>query len=303
MSHSYNSNSNLVTIWGVGAAYHKYKEYLEDEYCIEYVYDQKFNTDYDSEYEGYKITTIEDIKSRENSLVIICLYDIKELERIERMLRGCNLKIKRLIDIIPINRALTTDEIKIKINEIGEYKDCYGNRLSCNSIGCIDKISVRFNGRNGIISIKDGVYIEKHLIIECGNDSKIIIGNNTTFDEVIIYSSYADVVLGSDCMLSYGVFIRNHDSHMIFDKISGKRINYCRSINIGDHVWVGQNSTLLSGFRIGGGSIVGASSVSSSEFGENVIIAGSPAKMIRDNIIWDRHMTWTENYDSINELH
>ncbi len=136
----------------------------------------------------------------------------------------------------------------------------------------------------------------------CGNNSVIKIGDGTTFDKATLYSAYGDIEIGSDCMISYEVFIRNHDSHFIFDSETGNRINYSRNIKIEDHTWIGQNSILLAGFAIGRDSIVGAGSVTSSVFPDNVIIAGNPARIIRKEAIWDRNMTWTEDYDNINEI-
>ena len=62
--------------------------------------------------------------------------------------------------------------------------------------------------------------------------------------------------------------------------IAHKDGNY--SIVIEDDVWIGANSILLSGTKVGTGSVVGAGSVISKEFPPYSIIAGNPAQIILD---------------------
>lgn len=51
---------------------------------------------------------------------------------------------------------------------------------------------------------------------------------------------------------------------------------------LGDNVWVGANSTLLPGCRIGDNSIIAAGSVVNKEVPQNQIWGGVPARKIRD---------------------
>jgi virginiamycin A acetyltransferase len=50
---------------------------------------------------------------------------------------------------------------------------------------------------------------------------------------------------------------------------------------IGNDVWIGQNSTILPGVKIGDGAIIGAESVVGSDVNPYSITAGNPAKFIR----------------------
>ena len=50
---------------------------------------------------------------------------------------------------------------------------------------------------------------------------------------------------------------------------------------IGNDVWIGMNSFILSGVTIGDGAVIGACSVVTRNVGPYTIVAGNPAKVIR----------------------
>ena len=54
------------------------------------------------------------------------------------------------------------------------------------------------------------------------------------------------------------------------------------SIKIGNDVWIGSNATVLAGVTIGDGAIIAAGAVVTKDVAENTIVAGVPAKYMRD---------------------
>ena len=52
-------------------------------------------------------------------------------------------------------------------------------------------------------------------------------------------------------------------------------------VTIHDNVWVGDKATILPGVEIGYGAIIGANSVVTKNVPEKSIVAGNPAKIIR----------------------
>lgn len=82
--------------------------------------------------------------------------------------------------------------------------------------------------------------------------------------------------------------IGSSNNHSIIDVASGKRINRCKPISIGDHVWIGRQATILKGTVIGSHSIIGAGSIVRGTIPDHSLAAGSPAKVIRSGVTWDR---------------
>jgi acetyltransferase-like isoleucine patch superfamily enzyme len=55
-----------------------------------------------------------------------------------------------------------------------------------------------------------------------------------------------------------------------------------RSIHIGNNVWIGSNSTVLGGVTIGNNAVIAAGSVVTRDVPENTVVAGVPAKVIKE---------------------
>ena len=70
----------------------------------------------------------------------------------------------------------------------------------------------------------------------------------------------------------------------------GNILNEGRTIEIGDRVWIGKDVKIGKNTRICSGSIVGWGSIVTRAFDEEkILIAGVPAKKLRDNVSWDPH--------------
>lgn len=91
----------------------------------------------------------------------------------------------------------------------------------------------------------------------------------------------------ADSMISTDVEIRTGDSHSIV--MDGSRINPARDVTIGERVWVGAGATILKGVRIGADSVVATKAVvTGGPFPPGSLIAGTPGRIVRNNVTWVR---------------
>lgn len=189
----------------------------------------------------------------------------------------------------------------VKIHR-GNYFEHLGRMRLC---------QLTIKGKNNIVNISKNTKMRRCKIIVTGSNNSIHIGEhcelyNTTIHidniggNIIIGSctsiagatiaSYEphEINIGSDCMLSYGIEIRNTDSHKIINVDSGEWLNQGRPIHIESHVWLAARCTILKGTHIGHDSIIGANSLVSGKIPSHVIATGQPAKIIRENVSWNR---------------
>jgi NDP-sugar pyrophosphorylase family protein len=150
--------------------------------------------------------------------------------------------------------------------------------------------SIWLQGTGTVIDIADNCIIEGMIHVVRGEGGVVRIGEGTTFGAVgISLHEEGEIIIGKDCLFSTDIHMDVSDMHPIYDADTRKRINPAKSIEIGDHVWLGQRVLVLKGATIGSGCVVGANSTVVGELPQSVVAVGSPAKVVRENIIWERN--------------
>ena len=91
-------------------------------------------------------------------------------------------------------------------------------------------------------------------------------------------------------MFSNNIHIRSSDSHPIVDNETGEIINKDKEVKIGNHVWLAANCKILKGCVIEDGAVVGAHSIVTKQVPSNTIVAGNPARVVKNNITWKRQI-------------
>lgn len=118
---------------------------------------------------------------------------------------------------------------------------------------------------HGKIEIGDHFFSNANLLLNCSNG--IEIGDQ--------------VLLGWNCSLLDG---NGHEVISGTPKIKGER---GKRISVGSHVWLAAESVMLNGSSVSDGSIVSYGSVVHGEFKQkHSLIAGNPAKAVKENIDW-----------------
>lgn len=124
-------------------------------------------------------------------------------------------------------------------------------------------------------SIKQGTIIQGFGIFELGDNSYIshncVIGANEL------------VVLGDNVLVGAQVSIRDTDHKFSDTSIPIKEQGIVTSpIHISNNVWIGHGAIITKGVNIGNGAIVAAGAVVTTDVDPYTIVAGIPAKIIKN---------------------
>lgn len=166
----------------------------------------------------------------------------------------------------------------------------------------IENLKIKLIGHNKIVNIQAGIRNIKNLKISSirGNNQKILIGENLSCGGLDIQMNDGDeeIMIGNDCLLSWGIKMRTSDGHSIIDLNTGKAINLPSNIKISDRVWISEDVKILKGVNIPSDVVIASGSIvtkSYMPYESNTIIAGIPAKTVKKEIKWDRSMPALKN--------
>lgn len=113
---------------------------------------------------------------------------------------------------------------------------------------------------------------------------KLILGRNSYMNESLIQCANS-ITIGDNCAIAGDVLIQDTDFHPILDE-NGNEKPMSKPIVIGNKVWICAKSTILKGVTIGDGAIVAAGAVVTKDVPARCLVAGNPAKVVRENVIW-----------------
>lgn len=109
----------------------------------------------------------------------------------------------------------------------------------------------------------------------------ISIGKNVTLANQCDIDFSGGVVIADNVTISAGVSIISH-THRLMGMADGDHQAIAGKVNIGYGAWIGTRAIILPNVTIGQYAVVGAGAVVTKDVPEYAVVAGNPAKKIKD---------------------
>ena len=189
-------------------------------------------------------------------------------------------------------KQLISDEEFIKIMNSGErviggsdiHLKMYS--LSNRAMQITDKINNKYNTPQEIRKLMseligqeldEGFGLFPPFYTDCGRN--IHIEKNVFINSGCKFQDQGGVYIGENSLIGHNVILATLNHEM--DPYHRADL-HPKPIHIGKRVWIGSGSMILPGITIGDNSIVGAGSIVTKNVPPNVIVAGNPAKFIKN---------------------
>lgn len=183
-----------------------------------------------------------------------------------------------------------------KINDFLSFEAIYRLRLRQKKFKSIGK-NCNFNKESFILGeqfisigndFNSGIHFRIEAISKRNSQTfnpSIEIGDNVTIEDFCHIGCVEKISIGSGTMIASRVYISDHNHGEIsandLKSIPAKRPLFGEPINIGKNVWLGEGCCILPGVSLGNNVIVGANAVVTHSFPDNSVIAGVPARLIK----------------------
>lgn len=114
----------------------------------------------------------------------------------------------------------------------------------------------------------------------CDYGCNIHLGENCFINFNCTILDEANVSIGSNAFIGPNVSIYTA-CHPLHPEHRNTCVEWAEPVTIGNNVWIGGSVTILPGVEIGDNVVIGAGAVVTKSFPSNVVIAGSPAGIIK----------------------
>lgn len=122
----------------------------------------------------------------------------------------------------------------------------------------------------------------------------IVLGDGVSLQQHCHLVAAGELGIGNGTTISFGVMITDvdHDYAEAGANVLEQPLRL-RPTSIGRHCFIGAGARLLAGTRLGDNCIVGANAVVRGHFGDNCVLAGVPARVVK------RHDTGTGRWEAV----
>jgi len=166
----------------------------------------------------------------------------------------------------------------------------YFLRPECESLGPYHTIMkpwyVKISGSNIRIGRSFTAIGEQMHQVEIGvwgreaGQGRVLIGDCVLMSPGSRISASDEITIGDGAMLANGTYITDSDWHTLYDRT--RRSERVTPVHVGRNVWLGDHATVLKGVTIGENSVVAARAVVTRDVPANVVVAGNPARVIKE---------------------
>lgn len=123
-----------------------------------------------------------------------------------------------------------------------------------------------------------------HIDVRGGSNAMISIDSGTFINNNFSLVAYREGIhIGRNCFIGTNFQAMSSDFHgLTIKNRNDEKYIQSASVKIGDNCFIGNNVIVLKGVKLGSGCVVGSGSVVTKSFGANLIIAGNPARLIKE---------------------
>ena len=133
-----------------------------------------------------------------------------------------------------------------------------------------------------LVRIGAGSRLRRSCELKADAYASLSLGVNVHLGPGCTISVLEHVAIGDDCLIAERVSIRDHDHAARDASLPYHAQGYVTApVTIGRNVWIGAGVTIVKGVTLGDGCIVGANAVVTRSFPTGSVVAGVPARLVR----------------------
>lgn len=139
----------------------------------------------------------------------------------------------------------------------------------------IEKIEIQLDNdvqiSNDCECLIRGLTMNKNCSLRIREKAKLDIGKEVYFNNACVLTCRKYIKIGNNTSFAPNVIIFDHNHDYKNKDVSYNNNYICNDIIIGDNVWVGANTVILAGTKIGNNCVIGAGSVVKGEIPTNTL--------------------------------
>ncbi len=142
-------------------------------------------------------------------------------------------------------------------------------------------VEIRAHGKSELV-IGDDCRIDRGVRILAANSAKLELGEGVRVGLYSVFNGGDSISIGKKSLISGFVYLQTSmHNYKGTETIQSQGYDH-KPIVLEQDVWIGTHSVIFPGVSLEEGCVVGSISVVNKSFGKNSVIAGSPAKVLKN---------------------